>query len=164
MKQSTVGNLGVMTLVLVLLVQAAALERCILFHRGTLAVVLAVTVGRLSMVVACRRGIPAARPDGLGALVAGTVRPRLVALVVILTAAAGALGGKFDIDGGRTRLALHALLALIAALVVTEFLRWLWCRRLGGITGDVLGGLNEIATAVVLLVLAGHLPGSINAF
>ena len=101
MKQSTVGAFGVITLVLVVLVQAAALERCIVFHRGTLAVVLAVTVGRLSMMLACRRGIPAARPDGLGALVAGSIRARWVALVVCLTAAAGALGGKFDIDGGR---------------------------------------------------------------
>ena len=164
MKESTVGAFGVITIVFVVLVQAAALERCILFHRGSLAIVLSVMVGRLSMVVACRQGVRPARSEGLGALVAGTIRRPVVALVVALTAATGALGGKFDIDGGRTRLALHAVLALIAALVVTEFLRWLWCRRLGGITGDVLGGLNEIATAVVLLVLAGHLPGSINAF
>lgn len=164
MKQSTVGSFGVISIVFMVLVQAAALERCILFHRGSLAIVLSAVVGRLAMVVACRRGINPARPEGLGALVAGTVRRPVVALVVGLTAAAGALGGKFDIDGGRTRLALHALLALIAALVVTEFVRWLWCRRLGGITGDVLGGLSEIATAVVLLVLAGHLPGDLNAF
>jgi adenosylcobinamide-GDP ribazoletransferase len=164
MDQPTIGAFGVMAIVFVVLVQAAALERCILFHRGSLAIVLSATVGRLAMVVACRRGIRPAREAGFGALVAGTIRRRAVALVVVLTAAAGALGGKFDIDGGRSRLALHAVLALIAALVVTEFLRWLWCRRLGGITGDVLGALNEIATAVVLLVLAGHLPGSINAF
>jgi adenosylcobinamide-GDP ribazoletransferase len=164
MKQSTIGAFGVVTVVFVVLIQAAALERCILFHRGSLAIVLSATVGRLAMVVACRRGIPAARTEGLGALVAGSIKRRWVAVVAALTAAAGVLGGKFDIDGGRTRLALHALLALLAALVVTEFLRWLWCRRLGGITGDVLGALNEIATAVVLLVLEGHLPGDINAF
>jgi adenosylcobinamide-GDP ribazoletransferase len=164
MKQPAVGAFGVISVVFVVLIQAAALERCILFHRGSLAIVLSATTGRLAMALACRRGIRAARPDGLGALVAGTARWSALAVVVALTAAAGALAGKFDIDGGRTRLAMHAVLALTVALLVAEGFRWLWSRRLGGITGDVLGALNEVATLVVLLVLAGHLPSSINAF
>ena len=164
MRQSTIGAFGLITVVFVVLIQAAALERCILFHRGSLAVVLSATAGRLAMLLACRRGVPAARPEGLGALVAGTVGRATVAVAVLVTAAAGVLGGRFDIDGGRTRLAVHALLALVAALLVAEFFRWLWCRRLGGITGDVLGAVNEVATLVVLLVLAGHLPDAVTVF
>jgi adenosylcobinamide-GDP ribazoletransferase len=164
MEQPTVGAFGVLTIVFVVLVQAAALERCIVYHRGSLAVILSVVAGRLSMVLACRRGIRPARPEGLGALVAGTVGPVAVTVTVLVTAAGAALAGRFDIDGGQPKLAMHAVLALLAALVVTEFLRRLWSRRLGGITGDVLGALNEVGTLVVLLVLAGHLPDWLSVF
>jgi adenosylcobinamide-GDP ribazoletransferase len=116
------------------------------------------------MLAACRRGIPAARPDGLGQAFAGTVSRRVLAVAVAVTLAAAAVEGKFDIDGGRTRLAMHAVLAAIIALVITDLIRRFWCRRLGGITGDVLGALNEVGTCLVLLLMAGQLPGSVNAF
>lgn len=164
MKQSTVGAFGVITVLFVVLLQVSALERCIQLHRGSLSIVLSVTVGRLAMLMACRHGIRSARAEGLGAMFAGTVSRRVVAVAVAVTLAAGAVEGKFDIDGGRTRLAMHAVLAAVIALVITELVRRLWCRRLGGITGDVLGALNELGTLLVLLLMAGQLPSSINAF
>jgi adenosylcobinamide-GDP ribazoletransferase len=164
MRQSTVGAFGVTTVIFVVLLQVSALDRCIQLHRGSLSIVLSVTVGRLAMLLACRRGIPAARPDGLGQMFAGTVSRRVVAVAVALTFAAAGIEGKFDIDGGQTRLAMHAILAAAIALIISELLRRLWCRRLGGITGDVLGALNELATLTVLLLMAGQLPNAINAF
>jgi adenosylcobinamide-GDP ribazoletransferase len=164
MKQSTVGAFGVISVLFVVLLQVSALERCIQLHRGSLSIVLSVTVGRLAMMAACRQGIRPARAEGLGAMVAGTVSRRVVAVAVTLTLAAAAVEGKFDIDGGQTRLAMHAVLAAAIALIITELIRRLWCRRLGGITGDVLGALNEVGTLLVLLLMAGQLPSSINAF
>ncbi|HET6215059.1 MAG TPA: adenosylcobinamide-GDP ribazoletransferase, partial [Micromonosporaceae bacterium] len=81
MKRPDVGPFGVVALVLVLLAQAAAIAA--LAGRSAVPVLLAVTTatatGRLAVTWACRRGVPAARPDGLGALVAGTVGPAALA-------------------------------------------------------------------------------------
>jgi adenosylcobinamide-GDP ribazoletransferase len=44
--------------------------------------------------------------------------------------------------------------AVAAGLAASLALTALVVRRLGGITGDVLGGLVEVATAVCLLVTA----------
>jgi len=86
--------------------------------------------------------VPAARGTGLGALVAGTVHP---AIPVALTAAAVAAAYPFGIV-----VAVAVATGLAASLALTA----LAVRRLGGITGDVLGGLVEVAAAVCLLVTA----------
>lgn len=164
MRDSALGAFGVMTMVFVVLLQSAALERCIVFHRGTLSVTLAMTSGRVAMMLACREGVQPARESGLGALVIGKVRLLPAVAVTVLVAAAAAVEGKFDIDGGQDRLAVHAVLALLAALLVTEGLRRWIGHRLGGITGDVLGLINEAAVLVVLLVMAGHIPDTVDRF
>ena len=43
----------------------------------------ACVTGRLALVWACRHGVPAAREDGLGAMVAGTVRTHAAWLVTL---------------------------------------------------------------------------------
>lgn len=137
MRAGDVGPFGVVTLVLVLLVQATAASAA-----GPAALLVAVVTGRVAITAACRRGVPAARPDGLGALVASTVRP-VHALVVVALAVLGsaALGWRGPV-------------AVLAALAAAEGLRRHVGRRLGGITGDVLGAVTEVATTVCLVVLA----------
>ena len=147
MKSPEVGPFGVAALALVLLVQSAAVGA--LAGRPWYAllsgVVAAAGTGRLAVAVACRRGVPAARPDGLGALVAGTVGwPALV--VGVLAVAAVAVPG---VPGRPWQGPLAVLLALAATLVVTRHA----VRRLGGITGDVLGALVETAATVALVLL-----------
>jgi adenosylcobinamide-GDP ribazoletransferase len=44
--------------------------------------------------------------------------------------------------------------AVAAGLAASLAVTWLAVRRLGGITGDVLGALTEVAAAVCLVVLA----------
>jgi adenosylcobinamide-GDP ribazoletransferase len=147
MRSPEVGPFGVAALALTLLVQAAAVGA--LTGRSWPAllsgVVAAVAAGRLAVAWACRPGVPAARPDGLGALVAGTVGwPAL--LIGVLAVAAAALPAVPD------RLwqgPLAVVLALGTGLVLTRHA----VRRLGGITGDVLGALVELAMTVTLLVL-----------
>ncbi|MGZ4582720.1 MAG: adenosylcobinamide-GDP ribazoletransferase, partial [Nocardioidaceae bacterium] len=73
MRKSDIGPFGVVTLVLVLLVQVAALQQLLSRGLGLPAVAAALVVSRLMLPVACSRGIRGARSDGLGALVAGSV-------------------------------------------------------------------------------------------
>jgi len=98
--------------------------------------------GRLAVPIACRRGVPAARPDGLGALVAFTV-PRWVVGAAAVLVAAGAVAAS----GWRGPVAV-AVALLLAYLLVGHAVR-----RFGGITGDVIGAAVEIATTAALVVL-----------
>ncbi|MEP7024359.1 MAG: adenosylcobinamide-GDP ribazoletransferase, partial [Actinomycetota bacterium] len=91
---------------------------------------------------ACRTGVPAARPEGLGALVAGTVH---LAVPAVLSVAAIA---------GMSAFGVIFPVAIAVGLATGVGLCWLAVRRLGGITGDVLGAVVEAATAGCLLVLA----------
>ncbi|QYC40514.1 Cobalamin synthase [Nonomuraea coxensis DSM 45129] len=223
MKKSDIGPFGVMTLLLVLLVDVAALA-----GTGYAALVTACVAGRLTLTWACRPGVPAARPEGLGAAVAGSVRPAapwLVTLAALLACAGLGLsidagtwdgaprtwasaaaewltgaderapepglaytrlhdyaesvmgtgnGSRWDLwwqhgamssDGivlaeatvgyGLGMPAFLALpIALLAGLLAALALLRQARRRLGGITGDVLGALVETATAATLVAYA----------
>ncbi len=142
MKRSDIGPFGVVTLALVLLLQVSALARATELGRGPVAIVAAAVTARLAIVLACRRTVPAARPGGLGAMVAGSVRvlPAAVLTAAVLAAAA-ATGWIFAV-------------AVAAGLVASAETTLLATRRLGGITGDVLGAVAEITAAVCLLVTA----------
>lgn len=155
MKAPDVGPLGVTALVLVLLLQVAALLSCVEHGRGTSALVLAVVTGRLAVTGACRDS-PAATTDGLGALVAGTVRRGVVPLWVLTTAVAAASGAVVASGAAGSDLdrVAHALVALAVGLGAARLLRRHAVRRVGGLTGDVLGALSEVATTACLVVLA----------
>jgi adenosylcobinamide-GDP ribazoletransferase len=149
MRKSDIGPLGVVTLVLAVLVQVAALARAETLSavRGAAAAVIAVTAARLAMTWACRTGVPAARPGGLGAMVAGSVRMRVPAAETAVALAAVIAGVLIWPEIGWT-----PPVALLAGLAVAYGLERHAVRRLGGITGDVLGALAEVAATVVLLV------------
>jgi adenosylcobinamide-GDP ribazoletransferase len=157
MKKSDIGPFGVVTLVLTLLIQVAALARIQDHGDGPPAVVIAAVTGRAALTLACRTGVPPARPEGLGALVAGSVRPRtaVITLAAVL-AAAGAAGALANGPRG----CIVALAAVLAARVAAAaFLRHT-IRRFGGITGDVLGSLVELSTMTALVVLTLLHPAS----
>lgn len=142
MKRSDIGPFGVMTVVLTLLVQVAALAGADALGRGYAALLTAGVGSRLALTWACCRGVPAARAGGLGARVAGTVHPLAAAL---LTLAAFGLAVPLGVIFAS---------ALAAGLALSLGLAWLAVRRLGGITGDVLGAVAEIAVAACLVVTA----------
>jgi adenosylcobinamide-GDP ribazoletransferase len=142
MKKSDIGPFGVVALVVTLLVQVTALARAEQGGRGIVAVITAAVTARLAITLACRRGIPAAPGSVLGVLVAGSVpSPPLAVLVVAGLAGAAAFGTIF-------------VIAMAAGLTFSVALTGLAVRRLGGITGDVLGAAAEVAAAVCLLVTA----------
>ncbi|TQJ52476.1 adenosylcobinamide-GDP ribazoletransferase [Streptomyces sp. SLBN-115] len=170
MKQSDIGPFGVLTLVLVLLAQVAALTQLYdtSWALGAVAAVVSAATARLALTLAARAGVPAARPEGLGAAVAGVVPVRgAVLTVVAVTLAAAAVGawcGPYE--GGVVVLighvepgapfepydAVRPALAVLAALAVAELLLRHCTRRFGGVTGDVFGGLAEAAATTALVV------------
>ncbi|PNV34935.1 adenosylcobinamide-GDP ribazoletransferase [Streptomyces sp. DH-12] len=152
MKQSDIGPFGVLTLVLVLLAQVAALAQAYggSWARGALAAVVSAVAARLALTLAARTGVPAARPEGLGATVAGVVPVRGAVVTAVLTtgllAGAGAALGAYD--------ALRAGLAVAVAAGVAELLLRRCVRRFGGVTGDVFGGVAETAATTALVVVS----------
>lgn len=147
MRDHTVGTYGAAALVLDLGVKAAAL--------GVLAE--AAAIGPVVAAMALSRATPLplgrllgyARPAaGTGRLLAGRVGTRSVSvgggMALVIAAAAGGV---------------EALPLCACAAAVTAGIWWLSKRRLGGITGDVMGAAIEL-TATCSLVLAAALAGS----
>ncbi|MDT0475258.1 adenosylcobinamide-GDP ribazoletransferase [Streptomyces sp. DSM 41014] len=152
MKRSDIGPFGVVTLLLVLLAQVAAVARAYddSWARGALTVVVAAAAARLALTLAARAGVPAARPEGLGAAVAGTVPvPGAVLAAAVVTATAAAAGAALGPVG-----AVRAAAGVVLALAAAELLLRHCVRRFGGVTGDVFGGLAETAATVCAVVLA----------
>ncbi|MFG1944722.1 adenosylcobinamide-GDP ribazoletransferase [Nonomuraea sp. NPDC048826] len=166
MKKSDIGPFGVVAVLFTVLIQAAALTEA-----GAVGLVTACLAGRLTLAWACRPAVPAARPEGLGAMVAGTVRTGVAALVTVaslivaalLGTAAGLLGAwRAEVPApDPSEAVLHLWpgvlgppAALLAGLAVASLLLRHARRRLGGITGDVLGALVETAAAAALVVYA----------
>lgn len=155
MRKPDLGPLGMASVVLVLMAQVSALTHCINLHRGTVSLVVAMVTGRVVMTLACTPATPAARSDGLGALVAGTVSRRNAIVSTGLSAAVCIFAGAADLHSlGRISETVHAGFAFLIGCLAAHLVRAHCVRRLGGITGDVLGCLGEVATTVALIVMA----------
>ncbi len=139
MRTGDVGPMGVVALIIVL-----SLQSSLFGLTDPLTAAAAIVVSRAALVVVCVRGVPAARPDGLGATVAGSVAP--VAAVVTGLGAAALL---LLVD----RTWVGPVAVVVAALIVLGLVRHC-VRRLGGVSGDVMGASIEVALTVLLLVVA----------
>lgn len=152
MKSGTSGPAGVIAIVLVLGLQVAGLASLLALADWWQAAILAgtaVCVARAALVVCCVRGVPAARPDGLGHIYTQTV-PRVLAVAVwlavgLVLALVGAWAG---LAWWRGALAAAAALGVVVVVVVRA------TRRFGGVTGDVFGAGIELALAAILVALA----------
>lgn len=147
MKDPSTGVFGVVTLVVALGAQAAAIPAVAgRGGLGVLAVALAWAAGRASFTWCARRGVGAAAPGGLGSLVAGTQHLAVpVGWAVVLAAAAlPAVPGR--LWQGPVAIVVAALAAVVLARHVV--------RRLGGVNGDVFGGVCEVTATAALAVLA----------
>ena len=152
MKDPHIGAFGSITVGFCVLIQIIALAASIRVGHGSLAIIVAVATGRLALTWSCVRGVPAARADGLGASVAGTV-PRLGAAIATIVLIGIAIAyGLLDDDATR-RLAVVAGCSVVVGLGGVWWLRRSAIRAFGGITGDTLGAGVEVATAIVLVVL-----------
>lgn len=158
MKDSSIGAIGAVTLVFVLLAEVGSLSLAVGRHHATAALLTSQLAGRLAIVHACRRGIPAARSDGMGQQVIGSVSARRAALTTLAVFAVAAFAGKLDYDGGRFRESAHAMFAVLCGVVVAAMLRRIAVWRLGGMTGDVFGALLECAVVVDLAIMSASAP------
>lgn len=139
MRDGPVGPFGVVALILVLGAQAAAIH-------DWPALILAVTTGRVAFIIGCRHGVPAAREEGLGALVAGSqplTTPILWLLGLLLLSPLADIAHPYK---GPVAIVLATGLVVVLSQHTT--------RRLGGVTGDILGAASELATTAVLVTLS----------
>ncbi|MDO5626934.1 MAG: adenosylcobinamide-GDP ribazoletransferase [Mobilicoccus sp.] len=156
MKTGDVGPSGAAAIALTLGLQVAA--TAVLYTQasrspGVLMLgVAALVAARLGLALACLRGTRAATPGGLGAMVAERVSPVAFAattLLVLGALAVGATAWGFPLAG-----LLGVVLVIIIALTTTRILVRRARRRLGGITGDILGAGVEISSATALVTAA----------
>jgi adenosylcobinamide-GDP ribazoletransferase len=146
MRKPDVGPFGVVVIVLVLLAQVAAAAQLLTrpWLPALAAIATATATGRLGIALACWRRIPAARPDGLGAAVAGTVGVPALAVGALVLAAATLLTTPLWLGPVALGTGLVGGAALLAHSV----------RRLGGITGDVLGAVCEVTATLTYVVMS----------
>ena len=142
MKRGDVGPMGVVSLLLVLGLQAAGFAALVVDLATALTAGLLICLSRAALVLVCRRGVPAARTSGLGVVVAGTV-PGWVAIVVWL-------GVLVAVGFVNTPAWVGPVTAGLAGLVVLALVRHC-VRRFGGVTGDVMGAAVELALTILVL-------------
>ncbi|GHD27399.1 adenosylcobinamide-GDP ribazoletransferase [Nocardiopsis kunsanensis] len=151
MRRSDIGPFGVVALIVTLGVRTLALGQLVALSPATAlsGAVLAGAVSRTAATWACLPVVPSAREEGLGAFVAGSVRGPGLALASVALVLAWATGWFLTWPW-----VLGGVLATVAGLAVAGLLLRHCVRRLGGITGDVLGSLAESSGTTALVVLA----------
>lgn len=155
MRRGDIGPMGVSALVVTLLVQACVLGALVASAWGALLAAVAVVTSRGALALCSARPIPAAREDGLGAVVASSVRlPALVVQCVMLSAALAMVALGWQGTGGRWWVGLVAAgLSFVTSLALLRRAR----TKLGGVTGDIMGASVELSLTALLIGLAGGL-------
>lgn len=149
MRRGDIGPMGAVALLLSLLAQALAAGVILGRPFGWLELLVLVVASRAALVLGCLKGVPAARPEGLGVLVADTVPLGGAATVWLVV---GTLAVGAGLLAGRPW--WLPVLGVVAALGAVWWLLSRCTDRLGGVTGDVLGALVEVAATVLLVVAA----------
>jgi adenosylcobinamide-GDP ribazoletransferase len=146
MKDSRCGPVGAAALAFFLLIKYQALLAVPDSRKGA-ALLLFPLIARYAQ-VQCTAGADRARSDGLGATFIGGAG-RLQVMLALTTALAAAII-LFGING---------LLLVVASCLATWWLRRWAHRRLGGITGDVIGCVSELNEALTLLLIVALSSG-----
>jgi len=149
MKRGDIGPFGVLALVFAVLVQALGLAQLPAGAPALAGWVLATALGRLALAVAAGPWSRPAGPGGLGAAVVGAVGPSRLLVAGAGTAAVAVVA----IAAGLVDAPVGLLWAPLAALLAAGLLLRVAHRRIGGVTGDVLGAVTELATTAAILAM-----------
>jgi adenosylcobinamide-GDP ribazoletransferase len=149
MSRGDMGPMGAAALVIMLGLQAAAVGRIVEDLPSAVFLGAIICCSRAALTLTCARGVPAAKDQGLGVAVAGSV-PWLAAFLAWLGSAVVLGVGQAMVGGSY---ASGAIAALVAGVAVGLLVRRC-VRRLGGVTGDVMGAAIEIALTVMLVGVA----------
>ncbi|WP_445257075.1 adenosylcobinamide-GDP ribazoletransferase [Nocardioides aurantiacus] len=150
MHSGTSGPAGGVAVLLVLGVQASAIASLVPVSGGPVIVGVLVCLSRCALALTCRRGVPAARSDGLGE----TFTESVPVVAAVATWCGGILVAtlvSYGLDLPFSRTTLGALLAVGVVLLLVRRAT----TRLGGVTGDVFGAAVELALATMLVAVAG---------
>lgn len=147
MKAGDIGPMGTVALILVIGAQSVAIGALLERPWGWVLVAAALIGSRVALLFGTITGVPAARSEGLGALVAGSVPAVLTVLWWVLLGAGVSWAGM--LAGVASWIPVVAV--MVAALVVVGLIG-VAVRRFGGITGDVLGASVELAATTLLVV------------
>jgi adenosylcobinamide-GDP ribazoletransferase len=140
MKDSRIGTFGAAALILILALKIVSLQALLQTHQWQ-ALFLAPMLSRLGMVLGAYRSIYPRPEGGLGKSFCEQLSFGQLLAALMLTLAGIALTSP--LLGGLM------LLSLLACVGILRLGSRLW---LGGVTGDVLGAINEMSEAVLLTV------------
>jgi adenosylcobinamide-GDP ribazoletransferase len=142
MRDSRTGAFGVVGIVLVLLLKYASLNS-LPASLTTQALVFMPVVSRWAMVYAVF-AFPYARPEGLGTAYKRATRwPQFTLATVITVAIAVLMFPVFSVAG---------LLLVPAVWIIVTALAFYLKHKLGGLTGDCYGAINEVAEVAALAI------------
>jgi adenosylcobinamide-GDP ribazoletransferase len=146
MKDSRTGAAGAIGLALALLLKYEALLHvpAALKHQALFCFPLMARFAQVSMIVGARQ----ARSDGLGSVFIGGTGWLQMLLATMTTLAAALL-----------LMGIRGLWIFVAACLLTWTLKAWFHRKIGGITGDIIGfasELNEILSLLMILALTGQ--------
>jgi adenosylcobinamide-GDP ribazoletransferase len=140
MKDSRIGAFGVISLILLLGAKYFCLEQIPGSSLPCSFIIMSV-LGRNAMVLVCYRS-SYARPEGLAKPFAEHLGARQVAVSLITALGIGLL-----------LMGLKGTFAFFGIVLFSVGFRLFFKKRLGGITGDILGAANELSELLCLLIL-----------
>ena len=149
MQRGNTGPMGAVALMIMIGLQAAAIGRVVVDLPSAIFLGVVICASRCALSLTCRRGVPAAKNHGLGVAVAGSV-PWIAAFLAWLAVAVVLGIGQALIGGSYASGAIAAVVAALGVLLLV----WRCERRLGGVTGDVMGASIEVALTIMLVGVA----------
>jgi adenosylcobinamide-GDP ribazoletransferase len=141
MKDSYLGSMGATALTLLLLLKYSALT--VIINKAPLALIIFPILGRYAIVQLTFSSVYARAEGGLGAIFTNYCGQREWLTAAIISLVSGLLLAGFA-----------GLLSCFAIALYVVIIKYTAQRRLGGVTGDILGYACESGEALVLLILA----------
>jgi adenosylcobinamide-GDP ribazoletransferase len=141
MRDSRIGAFGVISLILLIGAKYFALDH-LSRQSMTSPLILMAVMGRGSMVLVCHRSPYARSGNGLAKPFAENLHAREVIVSSVFGCAISLLAMGFK-----------GILVFVGISLFSFGYRFFFVRKLGGVTGDILGGVNELSEVLSLLLL-----------